>query len=193
MAKRKYDFRPDNLRSTILSKLYLTPKQRKSILRWLLLCLLPLTASVLQDVILCRLQLFGATTDLVPCAIILICVILGTDSSCLFVLLAALAYQFSGTSPGYYVVPLITVLAILLSMFRESFLRKSFSSVMLSAGTAVVLYEMLLFVVGFVFGNTRADRWSVFLVTAGLSLITLPILYPMVKTIAKIGGETWKE
>lgn len=193
MAKRKYDFRPDNLRSTILSKLYLTPKQRKSILRWLLLCLLPLTASVLQDVILCRLQLFGATTDLVPCAIILICVILGTDSSCLFVLLAALAYQFSGTSPGYYVVPLITVLAILLSMFRESFLRKSFSSVMLSAGTAVVLYEMLLFVVGFVFGNTRADRWSVFLVTAVLSLITLPILYPMVKTIAKIGGETWKE
>ena len=193
MAKRKYDFRPDNLRSTILSKLYLTPKQRKSILRWLLLCLLLLTASVLQDVILCRLQLFGATTDLVPCAIILICVILGTDSSCLFVLLAALAYQFSGTSPGYYVVPLITVLAILLSMFRESFLRKSFSSVMLSAGTAVVLYEMLLFVVGFVFGNTRADRWSVFLVTAGLSLITLPILYPMVKTIAKIGGETWKE
>lgn len=193
MAKRKYDFRPDNLRSTILSKLYLTPKQRKSILRWLLLCLLPLAASVLQDVILCRLQLFGATTDLVPCAIILICVILGTDSSCLFVLLAALAYQFSGTSPGYYVVPLITVLAILLSMFRESFLRKSFSSVMLSAGTAVALYEMLLFVVGFVFGNTRADRWSVFLVTAVLSLITLPILYPMVKTIAKIGGETWKE
>ena len=193
MAKRKYDFRPDNLRSTILSKLYLTPKQRKSILRWLLLCLLPLAASVLQDVILCRLQLFGATTDLDPCAIILICVILGTDSSCLFVLLAALAYQFSGTSPGYYVVPLITVLAILLSMFRESFLRKSFSSVMLSAGTAVALYEMLLFVVGFVFGNTRADRWSVFLVTAVLSLITLPIMYPMVKTIAKIGGETWKE
>ena len=193
MAKRKYDFRPDNLRSTILSKLYLTPKQRKSILRWLLLCLLLLVASVLQDVILCRLQLFGATTDLVPCAIILICVILGTDSSCLFVLLAALAYQFSGTSPGYYVVPLITVLAILLSMFRESFLRKSFSSVMLSAGTAVALYEMLLFVVGFVFGNTRADRWSVFLVTAVLSLITLPIMYPMVKTIAKIGGETWKE
>ena len=193
MAKRKYDFRPDNLRSTILSKLYLTPKQRKSILRWLLLCLLPLAASVLQDVILCRLQLFGATTDLVPCAIILICVILGTESSCLFVLLAALAYQFSGTSPGYYVVPLITVLAILLSMFRESFLRKSFSSVMLSAGTAVALYEMLLFVVGFVFGNTRADRWSVFLVTAVLSLITLPIMYPMVKTIAKIGGETWKE
>ena len=193
MAKRKYDFRPDNLRSTLLSKLYLTPKQRLNILRWFLLCILLLTASVLQDVILCRLQLFGATTDLVPCAIILICVILGTDSSCVFVLLSALAYQAAGTAPGYYVVPMITILAILLSMFRESFLRKSFSSVMLSAGTAVVLYEMLLFVAGLVLGNTRIDRWSVFLVTSILSLITLPILYPLVKTIAKIGGETWKE
>ena len=193
MAKRKYDFRPDNLRATLLSKLYLTPKQRLTILRWFLLCILLLTASVLQDVILCRMQLFGATTDLVPCAIILICVILGTDSSCVFVLLSALAYQASGTAPGYYVVPMITILAILLSMFRESFLRKSFSSVMLSAGTAVVLYEMLLFVAGLILGNTRIDRWSVFLVTSLLSLITLPIMYPLVKTIAKIGGETWKE
>ena len=193
MAKRKYDFRPDRLRSTLASKLYLTPKQRLTFLRWFLLCLLLVAASVLQDVILCRFQLFGATTDLVPCVIILICVILGTGNSSVFVLLAALAYQSSGTSPGYYVIPLITILAILLSMFRESFLRKSFSSVMLSAGTAVVLYEMLLFAAGLAFGSTRLDRWSVFLITGGLSLITLPILYPLVKTIAKIGGETWKE
>ena len=193
MAKRKYDFRPDKLRSTLASKLYLTVKQRMAFLRWFLICVLLLTASVLQDVILCRLQLFGATTDLVPCVIILTCVILGTESSSLFVLLASLAYQFSGTAPGYYVVPLITFLAILLSMFRESFLRKSFSSVMLSSGIAVVLYEMLLYVVGLVLGSTRVDRWSIFLITAALSLVTLPIMYPMIKTIAKIGGETWKE
>jgi hypothetical protein len=193
MAKRKYDFRPDRLKSTLASKLYLTPKQRLTILRWFLVCVLLLVVSVLQDVILCRFQLFGATTDLVPCTIMLICVLLGTDSSSLFVLLAAMAYQFSGTSPGYYVIPMITILAILMSMFRESFLRKSFSSVMLSAGVAVLAYEMLLFVVGLIFGNTRIDRWSVFLLTGGLSLITLPILYPIVKTIGKIGGETWKE
>ena len=193
MAKRKYDFRPDKLRSTLASKLYLTPKQRLAFLRWLLLCLLLVVASVLQDVIFCRFQLFGATTDLVPCAIILICVILGIHDSCVFVLLASLAYQASGTAPGYYVIPLITILAILLSSFRESFLRKSFSSVMLSSGIAVLLYELLLFAIGLAFGNTRFDRWSVFLITGGLSLITLPIMYPLVKAIAKIGGETWKE
>lgn len=126
MAKRKYEFRPDNLRATLASKLYLTPKQRLTFLRWFLICALLMVVSVLQDVILCRFQLFGATTDLVPCVIILICVFLGTNSSSLFVLLGSLAYQFSGTSPGYYVIPLITVIAILLSIFRESFLRKSF-------------------------------------------------------------------
>ena len=193
MAKRKYEFRPDNLRATLASKLYLTPKQRLTFLRWFLICALLVVVSVLQDVIFCRFRLFGATTDLVPCTIILICISLGTDSSSLFVLLSALAYQFSGTSPGYYVIPLITVLAILLSMFREGFLRKSFSSVMLCAAVAVLLYEMLLFVVGLAFGSTRIDRWGIFLLTGGLSFIALPILYPIVKTIARIGGEPWKE
>lgn len=193
MAKRKYEFRPDKLRSTLASKLYLTPNQRKTILRWFLFCALLMVASVLQDVILCRFRLFGATTDLVPCTLILICVFLGTNDSCLFVLLGALAYQFSGTSPGYYVVPLITVLALMLSMFRESYLRKSFSSVMLCAVVALLAYEMLLFVTGLAFGNTRLDRWGVFLLTGGLTAIALPILYPIVKTIAKIGGDIWKE
>ena len=138
MAKRKYEFRPDKLRSTLASKLYLTPKQRKTILRWFLLTVLLVAFSVLQDVILCRFRLFGATTDLVPCAIFLSCMLLGAHNSSLFVLLAALGYQASGTAPGYYVVPLIVFLSLLLSLFRESFLRKSFSSVMLCAGVAVL-------------------------------------------------------
>lgn len=193
MAKRKYEFRPDNLRSTLANKLYLTPKQRMTILRWFLFCALLVAASVLQDVIFCRIQFFGATTDLVPCVIFLTCMMLGAHSSSVFVLLAALGYQASGTAPGYYVVPLITFLALLLSLFREGFLRRSFSSLMLSAGVAVMAYEMLVFAVGFVFGDTRPDRWSVFFITGILSLITLPIMYPLVKAIAKIGGEAWKE
>ena len=193
MAKRKYEFRPDKLKSTLASKLYLTPKQRKTILRWVLLCVLLVVMSVLQDVILCRFQLFGATTDLVPCAIILSCMILGSNTSAVFVLLSSLGYQAAGTAPGYYVVPLITFLSIALSLFREGFLRKSFSSVMLCSGVAVLAYEMLLFLMGLAFGDTLPDRWLVFLITGVLSLITLPIMYPMVKTIAKIGGEIWKE
>ena len=193
MAKRKYEFKPDNFRATLASKLYLTPKQRLTILRWFLFVVLLIVASVLQDVILCRFRLFGATTDLVPSVIILSCMIMGANTSAIFVLLAALGYQASGSAPGYYVVPMIVFLSLLLSLFRESFLRKSFSSVMLSAGVAVLAYEMLLFVAGLALGTTRPDRWMVFLITGGLSLVSLPILYPIVSTIAKIGGEIWKE
>ena len=193
MAKRKYEFRPDKLRATLLNKLYLTPKQRKTILRWFLFVVLLVVASVLQDVIFCRFRLFGATTDLVPCAIILTGMLLGAQDSAIFVLLAALGYQATGSAPGYYVVPMITFLTLLLSLLREGFLRKTFSSVMLCAGSAVLVYEMLLFCVGLAFGNTRPDRWFVFLTTGVLSLITLPIMYPIIKTIAKIGGEIWKE
>ncbi len=193
MAKRKYDFKPDNFRATLASKLYLTPTQRKNILRWFLFCALLIVVSVLQDVIFCRFRLFGATTDLVPTVIFLCSMLLGANGSCIFVLLAALGYQSSGTAPGYYVIPLIVFLSLLLSLFRENFLRKSFSTVMLSSGLAVLLYEMLLFAVGLAFGDTRVDRWPVFLITGGLSLISLPIMYPIVKTIAKIGGDIWKE
>ena len=193
MAKRKYEFRPDKLRATVLNKLYLTPKQRKTILRWFLFVVLLVVASVLQDVIFCRFRLFGATTDLVPCAIILAGMLLGAQDSAIFVLLAALGYQASGSAPGYYVVPMITFLTLLLSLFRESFLRKTFSSIMLCSGVSVLVYEMVLFCVGLAFSVTRPDRWYVFLITGILSLITLPIMYPIIKTIAKIGGEAWKE
>jgi len=193
MAKHKYEFRPDKPQASLLNKLYLTEKQRMTLLRWFLFSMLLLVISVLQDVIMCRFSLFGATTDLVPCTIILMCVLLGSDSGSLFALFASLAYQFSGSSPGYYVIVLITFLSVGAAMFRQSYLRKSFSADMLCAGVAVILYEVLPFGVGLLFVHTRITRWGVFLITGGLSLITLPILYPIVMSIAKIGGETWKE
>ena len=45
---------------------------------------LRLVLSVIQDVILCRLQLFGATTDLVPCGIILICILHSSNQMTFF-------------------------------------------------------------------------------------------------------------
>ena len=112
MARRKYEFRPDKLRSTLANKLYLTPKQRKTILRWFLLAVLLVVFSVLQDVILCRLRIFGASTDLVPCGIFLICILEGMERGSIFCLIASLLYLFSGTAPGAYCVVLITFLAI---------------------------------------------------------------------------------
>ena len=89
MARRKYEFRPDKQRTDLLGKLYLPPQQRRILLRWVLYAVLLVTASVVQDVVLCKLTVFGASTDLVPCAIILICVQIGADRGAIFSLIAA--------------------------------------------------------------------------------------------------------
>ena len=193
MAKRKYEFRPDKSQASLLNKLYLTPSQRLAILRWFLYALILVFLSVIQDVILCRVHFGGATTDLVPCAIILICVELGSEKSAIFSLVAALVYQFSGTAPGYYVIGLIPILGIFAATARQAFFRKSFSSTMLCACVAVVLYEMSVFAFGLVFQNTSLMRATRFLITSGLSLLSYPILYPLTTAIEKIGEKTWKD
>ena len=193
MARRKYEFRPDKSQTSLLNKLYLTPTQRLKILRWVLYALMLVLLSVIQDVILSKVHLFGATTDLVPCAIILICVVLGAEASAVFSLIAALLYQFSGTAPGYYVIALIPILGIFAAVARQSFFRKSLSSTLLCSCSAVVLYEISIFAFGLLFQNTSLFRVVRFLITSGLSLLGYPILYPLTTAVEKIGEKTWKD
>ena len=193
MAKRKYEFRPDKPHADFFSKLYLTRKQRLALLKWVLYAATLVALSVIQDVVLCRADFFGATTDLVPCAIILMCVQLGAERGCVFSLIAACLYQFSGTSPGYYVIALIPVLGIMAAVIRKSYFRKSISSDMLCACTAVLLYEMLIFGFGLLFTHTIPSRALSFLITGLLSLLSYPVLYPLTTAIEKIGEKTWIE
>ena len=193
MARRKYEFRPDKVKTDILGKIYLTPQQRKKVLQWLLYGLLVLAASVLQDVVLCRMDFFGATTDLVPCAIILVCVQIGADRGAIFALVAAMLYKFSGSAPGYYSMALIPVLALMTAMLRQSYFRRSFGSVALCVTAAVVLYEMLVFLCGLIFVNTVPFRAIRFLLTGLLSALAIPIVYPITNAIEKIGEKSWKD
>ena len=193
MAKRKYAFRPDKPRFDLFSKLYMTKQQRLSLLRWVLFTVLLMLLSAVQDVVFCKVSLFGATTDLVPCAIILICVQLGGDKSCVFALIAATMYKFTGTSPGYYVIGLIPILGVLAGVLRQSYFRRSVSSILLCACLAVLLYEMGIFGFGLLLQHTAPDKVLRFLLTGGLSLLSYPILYPIISAIDKIGEKTWKD
>lgn len=193
MAKRKYEFRPDKHRTDIFGKLYLTPTQRMTLLRWVLHSAILLVFSLIQDVVLCKADFFGTTTDLVPCAIMIISVQLGGERGSIFTLIAAILYKFSGSAPGYYVIGLIPVLGILAAVLRQALFRRSFSSVILCAGIATILYEIGIFAFGLLFQHTTAQRFFSFLITGGLSLLTYPILYPVTKAIEKIGDRTWKD
>jgi hypothetical protein len=148
---------------------------------------------VLQDVILCDLRLLGATTELVPCAIFLICLLEGTETGSIFVLAASLLYLFSGSAPGPYCVAVICFLGIGASLFRQLFWQRTFSSTLLCSGIAMVLYEMIVFFVGFTMRLTLFSRIGIFAMTGLISWACMLPLYPLFYNIGKIGGNTWKE
>lgn len=192
MAK-KYEFRPDNDRKTLLQRLHLSQQQRRNLVKWLLYALVLVVLSVLQDVIFTPMKIFGASSDLVPCAIILICVVEGAQSGCVFALVASLIYLYSGTAPGPYAMVFITIFAILVSAFRQGYLRKGFAATMLCTAGAMLAYELALFAIGLFLHLTTPKRLISFAITALLSMIAAPILYLLANAINAIGGDAWKE
>ncbi len=192
MAK-KYDFRPDKSRSNLLSHLVLTKKQQLSVLKWGLYALLLILLSVVQDVLLSQVRILGATTELVPCAIFLISILEGGEAGSIFSLAGGLFYLFSGTAPGSYAMAAITFLSVGACLFRQAFLRENFFSAGVCTAIAMVVYEMLMFVFGLFFRLTLFPRIWGFLLTAVLSLLIVPILYPVMKAINAIGDQTWKK
>ena len=192
MAK-KYEFQPDKPRSSWLSKLYLTKLQRQNLLKWFLYGLSLLILSLVQDVILCRFRLYGATTELVPIGIFIISILEGTQRGCVFALVSSILYMFSGTAAGPHAMVAITVMATVTSIFRQGYLQKRFSSLLICVIVSMVVYEAVVFAVALFLGNTYPDRYIGFVVTTGLSLIAVPVLYPILVVVSSIGGESWKE
>ncbi len=191
--RKKNEFRPDRPNNDLLGKIMLTKKQSKTLLRWVLFSVVCLVVLLIQDVLMSRLELFGATTDLVPAVIFTICILQGGESSCIFALIASAIYQFSGSAPGPYCIVLITFLSVLAAIFRQAYLRKGFSALMLCAAIAIVLYELGIFGIGVFLGSTTFDRIGRLMITTVLTTLPLPVLYPILLSIGKIGGETWKE
>lgn len=190
MAK-KYEFKPDKPRSGFFAKLVLTQQQRRVFLKWVLYALVLVVLSVLQDVLLSRVRFLGATTELVPCGIFLICILEGVERGSVFALVSSLLYLFSGTAAGVYSIVFITVIAVLVTAARQAFLQKGFVAAMVCTAVAMVLYEMVTFAFGLFLGLTLWSRMGVFFLTGLLTLVSAPVLYPIILSIG--GGDTWKE
>ena len=148
---------------------------------------------LLQDVIFSRVSINGATIDLVPCAVLLVCVLQGAEAGAVFGLITGLVYYLSGSAPGVFVILLLPFLGAVAAAFRQGYLRKGFRATMLCAGVAVALYELTVFGIGLLLGVTLLSRFWIALTATVLAVVALPVIFPMVYGIAKIGGDTWKE
>ena len=196
MARRKrpnYEFKPDKAPKVLQKLLHLTALQRRQVLQWSLYGLLLVALLVLQDVIMSRVTIGGATTDLVPMAILLITVISDVYTGSLFAIIASTVYEFTGSAPGPYVVAFITVLGIAAAFFRQSFWRRGFRSHCICAGLALLVYELAVYGTGLFLGLTYFSRIGVFVTTWALSFAVMLALYPLIRKIQKIGGELWRE
>ena len=189
----KADFKPDSQDSSLLKLLYMTQAQRNTLLKWGLYIAVIVVLCTIQDVIMSHVRIFGATTDLAVCAILLITVIEGIDVGSIFVLIASCLFYFSGSSPGPMSVGLMTFLGIGACLFRQMYWHRSRGSIVLCAGMAMMLYEMGTYISGVFEGLTRWDRIDNFAVTGLISWILMIPLYKLVNKIGLIGGNTWKE
>lgn len=193
MARKKQEFKPDPKGTGLLSKLYITQNQRRVLLKWALYAVLFVAALVVQDVILSRQTLFGGRADLTSALILLVCVVEGAESGGVFALCTSIFYVLSGSAPGEYVIFLITVLGVLAAVFRQNFLYRNFVPLWLCTCVAVALYQLLVFGIGLFMTQTLFARAGVFAMNAALACVSLLPVYPMVRAIHRIGGETWKE
>lgn len=189
----KPDFRPDSEEFNVAKFLYLTQVQRDRLMKWGLYIALILGLTVVQDIIMSQIRIFGGTTDLVVCIILLITVIEGIEVGSIFVLAASCFYYFSGSSPGPWAVGILTFLGIGACIFRQLYWHRNQGSIVLCAGTALMLYEIITFGVGIFLNLTRWNRLDSFLVTGGLSIAVMIPLYNLINAIGQIGGNTWKE
>lgn len=197
MARRKLskqsEFKPDPRQNSLSGLFHVTQLQKQRMLKWTLYVLTGILLLTIQDVIMSRVSIFGATTDLPVVYILLITVIEGVDVGSLFVLLASTIYYFSGSAPGPYCIGLLCAVGIIATLLRQAYLRRTKASIVICAGIALTIYEMGLFVVGIGLGLTRWDRVFSFLITAGYSFGVMVLLYPLINRIGLIGGTTWKE
>ncbi len=192
MAK-KYEFRPDPEGSGDFGKLLLTKQQRRTLLRRSLNALVCLVGLLLQDVLLSQIQIFGATPDIVPCLILMVCVMQGAEVGSVFALTAACLYYFSGSAPGPFVIPVLVAIAVFLVIFRQSYLKQGFLTIFVCSAAGMIVYELCLFVIALFLERTMLGRIGIFVATALLSLAVVPPVYPILMSIGKLGGDTWKE
>lgn len=191
--RKNTEFKADTKRFDLAQRLYLSPQQQKKYLKLILFVLLSLLTLVLQDVLFSRISVYGATVDMVPCVLLLVCVLQGAAEGCVFLLAGALVYYLSGSAPGVYVILLIPLFGTLAAAFRQAYLRKGFRTTMMCTGAALVLYETISFLAAVLLGVTRLGRMYVSALSTGMTLLTMPVVFLLVWGIYKIGGDQWRE
>ena len=90
-------------------------------------------------------------------------------------------------------IPMLTAVTVFVVIFRQAFLRQGFFTLLFCAAMGMLLYEMGMFAVSLFLKLTVAARAGAAIATALITVAAVPVAYPVMMSIGKLGGETWKE
>ena len=194
--RRKTDyseFKPDPKPILWLKSLRLTHLQQMKLLKWSLYVAVIIGALVIQDVVMSRMHIMGATTELPVAVIFLITILEGTEVGSIFALIASVLYFYTGTAASAYAIGLICFPGIFACLLRQMYWHRSRASIILFAGIANMVYSIGMYAVGVFQGLTRWETLPLFALSGIYNVLIMIPLYPLIVKIGMIGGNTWKE
>ncbi len=179
--------------TTLVGKLFLTPTQRKLLLKWGLFALSFLLLQVLQDVVFSRTKLLGGCPDIVPAWLLLVCFTQNTAPGALFVLGCCTFRCLCGAALGPVSLGVLVFAGIFLSALRSTSLWGQVRSLFFCCWAALLAHQLLLFALGVFLGHTTMGKLLSALGGCLGAWLAVPVLYPVAQAIGKIGGQVWKE
>lgn len=172
----------------MLDKLYITPRQWLRILRWSLYALLLLLALLVQTVVLGNRTVFGVHPVFVPLVITCVCLREGPERGGTFALLASLFWQLSGAELGSVSILTLTVLPLLGSLLCRSVLANRFLPCLFCSLLTLFVDQSAIFLIRFFLNGLPGTEFVTRLLPCVLlSLCVQPVVYLLVKWIARIG------
>ena len=160
----------------------------RNFIMWVLYAAMFLLVMLVQTTVFGRVRFFGVKLSLLPAAMVCIGLRVGHEAGGLFGLLAGLCWYALGADDGTMSIVTFTVIGIFAGWLCDNvFARRFLPALLLSLG-ALLLHEGGLFLVKFYLGSATAELAKWVPITAGLSLLTCPVIHLLAKLAGKAGG-----
>lgn len=179
--------------TTLMGKLFLTPKQRKLLTKWGLFSLVFLLLQVLQDALFSRTEIFGGCPDIVPAYLLLVCFTQETGSGAAFLLGACVFRCLCGTVMGSVSLAVLVFGAVAFCALRHTSLWGKTAPTFLCTFAVLGIHQLLLFFLGIFLGHTLWSRLGAALGGLLGQFIAVPVFYPLTMAIGRIGGKVWND
>jgi len=160
----------------------------RNIIMWALYGVLVLMVMLLQTTVFGRVRFFGVKLTLLPVAVVCVAIRSGHEAGGLFGLLTGFLWYALGADDGTMAIVTLTVAGILAGWLCDNLFARRMGSALILALGALVIHEGGLFLIKYYLGSADGAllRWVP--ITAALSLLACPVLYPLTGLIGKAGG-----